>query len=431
MGDFKTGKEFDDKGRMEPLVFALLSALTPDHHETYFFDDRIEPVPFQEKADAVFISIEIFTAHRGYQISRKFREQGTPVIIGGIHATLMPEEASQYADSVFMGDAEQGWTELLADLENKQLKPVYTCKPGVAHPGIFPDRTVFTNKKYLPFSLIQFSRGCFHACTYCAVSTYFERKVFHRNVDEVIAEILQHKSKLWFFVDDNIIIDTEAAKLLFRALIPLKIKWIGQCSIDLAEDDELLHLLAESGCIALVIGFETIYPDSLKELNKGPNIAIAEKYPQLVKKFHKAGVKIWAAFTIGHDLETRETIEATLQFAIKHKFAFGAFNILMPYPGTPLYEKLEKENRLLYNGKWWLAPDYMFNQAAFVPKNISAEELTRLCLEMKERFSTTPMILKRFWAGLGLKTLNHAFFFIRLLFLFKKEALKKSLLKLG
>jgi radical SAM superfamily enzyme YgiQ (UPF0313 family) len=431
IGDFKTGEEFDDKGRMEPLILALLAALTPGQHEKYFFDDRIVLIPFHEKADAAFISIEIFTARRGYQISRKLRENGTPVILGGIHASLMPEEAAQYADSVFAGDAEQGWTELLADLENNRLKPLYTCKPGVAHPGIFPDRTVFKGKKYLPFSLVQFSRGCFHACTYCAVSAYFDRKIYHRNVDEVIEEIKQHKSRIWFFVDDNIIINPDAAKELFRSLIPLKIKWVGQCSIDLAEDDELLHLAAKSGCLALVIGFETIYTDSLKDLNKSPNIAIVDKYPLLIRKIHKAGVKIWAAFTIGHDLETRETIEATLQFAIKHKFAFGAFNILMPYPKTPLYTKLAEENRLLFDGKWWLHPDYVFNRAAFIPKNLTPDELTHFCLEMKEGFSKTPMILKRFVAAINLKTLGHAWFFIRMLFLFKTEALKKNFLKLG
>jgi radical SAM superfamily enzyme YgiQ (UPF0313 family) len=431
IGDFKTGDEFDDKGRMEPLIFALLSALTPDHHEKHFFDDRIEPIPFYEKADAVFISIEIFTARRGYQIAQQFRKNGTKVIIGGIHASLLPEEAAQHADSVFAGDAEQGWAELLSDLENNRLKPLYCCKPGIAHPGILPDRSVFLNKKYLPFSLIQFSRGCFHGCSYCAVSAYFERKTYHRNVNEVVDEVRSHKSKLWFFVDDNIIIKPDAAKELFRALIPLKIKWVGQCSIDLAEDDELLDLLARSGCVALVIGFETIFPESLKDLNKGPNISIVEKYPQLIRKIHKKGVKIWAAFTIGHDLETRETIDATLQFAKKHKFAFGAFNIMMPYPKTPLYEQLKKEERLLFDGKWWIDPDYEFNQAAFVPKNMTSDELTTICREMKEEFSAFPMMMRRFLAGLDLKTIGLAWFFLRMLLLFKTEALKKNLLKLG
>jgi radical SAM superfamily enzyme YgiQ (UPF0313 family) len=431
IGDLKTGEKFDDRGRMEPLIFALLAALTPDYHEKYFFDDRIENIPFYEKADAAFISIEIFTARRGYQLAQMLRENGTRVIIGGIHASLMPEEAAQYADCVFVGDAEQGWNDLLSDLEKNCLKTFYYAKPGVAHPGLIPDRSVFRNKNYLPFSLIQFSRGCLYACTYCAVSAYFDRNMFHRNVHEVIGEIQKHKSKLWFFVDDNIIIDPKAAKELFNALIPLKIRWVGQCSIDLAEDDEMLSLMAKSGCVTMVIGFETIFPQSLIELNKGPNIYHVDKYPQLIHKIHKAGINIWAAFTIGHDLETRETLETTLVFAKKHRFAFAAFNILTPYPRTPLYEQLKKEKRLLFDGKWWLDPNYNFNQAAFIPKNFTPDELTRLSKEMKERFSTLPMIMKRFVAGLSLKTIGFAWLFFRMLLLFKTEALKKNLLKLG
>jgi radical SAM superfamily enzyme YgiQ (UPF0313 family) len=431
IGDFSHGTPFEDKGRMEPLVFALLAALTPRHHEIVFLDDRMDDIPYDQRPDAVFISIEIFTARRGYQIAQKFREKDVKVVIGGIHASLMPREAALYADSVFVGDAEQGWPELISDLEQNRLKPLYRCTPGIAHPDVMPLRGLFKDKKYLPFSLIQFSRGCYHACSYCAVSSYFERKVYLRNVVEVVREIQQHKARLWFFVDDNIIVRPEAAKELYKALIPLKIKWVGQSSIDLAQDDELLGLLAQSGCIALVMGFETIYPDSLAELKKGPNIDIVKKYPELVRKIHKAGINIWAAFTIGHDLETSQTIEETLKFAIRHSFAFAAFNILTPYPQTPLYDQYEKQNRLLFDGTWWLHPEYQFNQAAFIPQNLTPDELTNLCREMKEKFNSFPVLLRRFFANMHWKSIGHAWFFLRMLVLFKTEALKKNFVVLG
>jgi radical SAM superfamily enzyme YgiQ (UPF0313 family) len=416
---------------MEPLIFAVLAALTPKHHEITLFDDRIDEIPYHEKPDLVLISIEIFTAMRGYQIATGFRKNGVKVMLGGIHVCLMPEEAAQYADSIYIGDAEQGWKSVLNDLESHQIKERYQFSPGVAQPGIIPDKSIFRGKKYLPFSLIQFSRGCSHACTYCAVSAYFERKVFIRDVDEVVREIQSSNSKLLFFVDDNIIINHEAAKKLFKALIPLKIKWVGQCSIDLADDDELLYLLAKSGCIGLVLGFETIFPDSIQELNKGPNIDLVERYPLLIKKIHRAGVHIWAAFTIGHDFETKETIAQTLEFALKHRFAFGAFNILMPYPKTPLYEQYSAENRHLFNGKWWLDPNYVFNQAAFIPKNITSNELTEQCQLMKVKWSSFSSIAIRFIANLNLNTIGHGFFLLRMLFLFKTEALKKNFLLLG
>jgi radical SAM superfamily enzyme YgiQ (UPF0313 family) len=431
IGVLKSGDRFDDRGRMEPLIFAILAALTPKHHEVTFCDDRIDLIPFGEKPDLVLISIEIFTAMRGYQIAAGFRSNGVKVMLGGIHVSLIPDEAAQYADSIYIGDAEQGWKSVLTDLENNQLKERYQFKPGVAQPGIIPDKSIFKGKKYLPFSLIQFSRGCSYSCTYCAVTAYFERKVFIREVDEVVREIQTLKSKLLFFVDDNIIINTEAAKNLFKALIPLNIKWVGQCSIDLAEDDELLRLLAKSGCIGLVIGFETIFRESMQELNKGPNIKLVDRFPLLIKKIHRAGVHIWAAFTIGHDFETKESIAQTLKFAMKQRFAFGAFNILMPYPKTPLYDRYAAGNRHLFNGKWWLDPAYVFNQAAFIPQNLTPEELTIQCWQMKVKWSSFPSIVIRFFANLNLKTIGHGFFLLRMLFLFQTEALKKNFLVLG
>jgi radical SAM superfamily enzyme YgiQ (UPF0313 family) len=431
IGTMMTGDRFDDKARMEPLGFAVLAGLTPKHHQISFFDDRIDRIPFDGNPDLVLISIEIFTARRGYQIADEFRKNHVKVILGGIHTCLMPEEASQYADSIFIGDAEQGWREVLKDLENNQLKEKYQFTPGIAHPGIFPDKSIFKNKKYLPFSLTQFSRGCPHSCSYCAVTAYFERKIYIRKIEDVVNEITFYKKKLWFFVDDNIISNPHEARQLFKALIPLKIKWVGQCSIDLAEDDELLNLCAKSGCIGLVIGFETISNESLKDLNKGPNIDIAGKYPVLIKKIHQAGVHIWAAFTVGHDFETRQSIADTLHFALKHNFAFAAFNILMPYPKTPLYDKLTLENRHLFDGKWWLAEDYHFNQAAFVPKNLEPDELTRLCREMKVKWSSPVSIFRRFLANLNFKTIGHGWFLLRMLVLFKTEALKKNFLMLG
>lgn len=387
--------QYIDEGRMEPLQLGVLAGLTPKDVEVELIDDRMEDIPYDKDTDLVGLTVETFTARRSYEIAAEYRKRGVPVIMGGMHVKLLPQEASLYADSILIGDADSNWPEVIEDARNKKLKPIYEGRFGIIQPNSFPRRELFKKKGYLPLTLLQFSRGCKFNCSFCATSAYFKSCHYTRRIDDVIREIELSKKKFLFFVDDNIVADRKAAKDLFRALIPLKVKWVSQGSIDMVEDKELLDLMIRSGCLGTVIGFESINEDALKLMNKRPNFSMTDQYKNQIEVLRDYGFQTWAAFTLGHDTDTLDTVKRTVEFAQKNKFAFAAFNILTPYPGTPLYNKLKGENRLLYDDKWWLHPDYRFNYAAFKPKQISSDELTGACFKARSDFNSPMSIFKR------------------------------------
>ena len=223
-----------------------------------------------------------------------------------------------------MGDAEPVWAQMLEDLKRGELKKRYdVIQPTCPQMNVITRRDIFEGKGYLPITLLQFSRGCSHKCSFCASSVYFKARHFCRPVEDVIKEIKSQKRKLLFFVDDNIVCDRERAKELFRALIPLKIHWVSQGSIDMLADSELMTLMVKSGCLGLVIGFESISPECIAEMNKGTNKkGSADMYKSEIAQLRKWGLQTWAAFTVGHDGDTVESIRATCDFAIKNKFTF-------------------------------------------------------------------------------------------------------------
>ncbi len=420
---------FDDKGRMEPLQLGVLAGLTPEEIDVKLFDDRLEQINYDEPADFVAISVEIFTARRAYEIADEYRTRKIPVILGGIHVSYMPDEAAEHADCVIIGDAEGVWDQVIEDFKKKELKKRYSAKVGPPHPEKLIRRSIYEGKKYFPASLMQFGRGCPYECSFCSTGNYFKGQMHTRCVDEVIAEIKHQPRKFIFFVDDNIIGEPEKAKILFKALIPLKIKWIGQASIDMTEDPELMPLMQKSGCVGLIVGFESFTPEGLAEYNKHQNQVI--NYEKQIAIIRKHKIHIWAAFLLGHDEETHETLKATLEFAVKQKFSFGAFNILMPYPKTPVYEQLKKENRLLFNGKWWLSEDYHFNHAAYQPKHMSPEELTEWCLKMRKKYNSVWMVFKRLFTKHNLLNLRTISLLWNLVWLFRTETFKKQGMTLG
>lgn len=422
-----------DHGRMEPLMLAVLAGLTPDDVDVVLYDDRMEPIPYDEVTDLVAITVETYTARRAYEISEEFRLRGVPVILGGMHVSLLPDENAAHADSIFIGDAESLWATVVEDARREKLKPRYQAPPGIAqYDGTMPRRDLYKGKGYLPMTLMQYTRGCRFACSFCAVSKYFDRKYYIRRIDDVLNEIHQQERKFIFFIDDNIATNREALKDLCRELIPLRIHWISQASLDVTKDQELMKIMADSGCIGHVMGFESITPQSLRDARKAPNIPGFSNYENETRILRDYGMQTWAAFTLGYDNDTRESILATMKFALKNKFTFAAFNILMPYPNTPLYENLQKQGRLLYDGKWWLHPQYRFNQAAFVPQNMTPDELTDVCHMARQKFNTMPSLFYRFSdVKTNLKTLWRAASYWRYATLFRREVYQKHKMRFG
>jgi radical SAM superfamily enzyme YgiQ (UPF0313 family) len=263
-------------------------------------------------------------------------------------------------------------------------------------------------------------------------SSYLWTKPYVRRIDEVLKEITEQERRFIFFVDDNIGSDKNALKDLCRELIPLKIHWFSQASLDLTRDAEIMRLLADSGNVGNVMGFESITRASLRESKKSPNIPGFANYEREVKVLREHGMQTWAAFTLGYDNDTYDSILATMEFALENRFTFAAFNILMPYPGTPLYRRLEQEGRLLYDGKWWLHPEYRFNQAAFVPIGMTPDRLTEACHEARKKFNAIPSLIYRFSDfKTNLKTLWSIAAYWKYTTLFRKEVYKKHGMRFG
>jgi radical SAM superfamily enzyme YgiQ (UPF0313 family) len=388
-------ERFVDEARMEPLSLGLLAGLTPDGVDLTLFDDRVDAFDPDTPTDLVAITVETFTARRAYEIAAAYRERGVPVVIGGMHATLLPEEVAEHADAVVTGDAETVWAQLVRDAHDGRLDPRYHGTCGVPQPGARARRDLYRGKGYLPVALVQFGRGCRHHCAFCAVGAYFAHRHHARPVAEVISEIEASGRRDLFFVDDNLVADPDAAKELLRALAPLGVRWVSQASLDHTRDPEMLRLFAESGCLGNVIGFESLDPDNLRDVRKGPNLRASPAYADEVGALRAHHLQTWAAFILGFDHDTVASLEATCSWATQQRFAFAAFNVLMPYPGTALYARLAEEGRLLYDGRWWLHPDYRFNHAAFRPARMTADELTEVGWRCRQRWSSPGSIVRR------------------------------------
>jgi radical SAM superfamily enzyme YgiQ (UPF0313 family) len=437
------GRPYLDRGRMEPLTFAVLAGFTPPGHEVVLVDDRFEPVPYGEPWDLVGVDVEIYTARRAYEIADRFRSRGVKVVLGGVHATMIPEEAAAHADAVALGDTDADWATILADAARGALQPRYAAAPCSAAPhdegtrqlpapyDYRVDRSVFQGKRYLPVALTQFSRGCRNRCDYCATGTIYRGRFVTRPVRDVIAELERDGRRLVFFVDDNLIADLPAARELFRALIPLKLRWTAQASLDFSGDPALMDLMLASGCAGLVVGFESRDPADLRRMNKPGNLAYGS-YDEVAERIRASGLMIWAAFLLGYDHETVASIRETVDWALSRRFAFSAFNILMPYPSTPFYARMQEEGRLLYGGKWWLHDDYRFGLAGFRPKLLTPEQLGELGLEARLRHSSIPQILRR---ATDRKTNSKDLWSLATYFaynpLFRDEMLKKHGMTLG
>ena len=425
-----------DEGRMEPLTLGVLAGLTPEDVECRLFDDRMEDVLYDEPTDLAAITVETYTARRAYEIADEYRRRGVQVVLGGMHVSLIPDEAAPHADCIVLGDAETIWAEVVEDARHRKLKPSYYGPPGVAQEdqrgGTLPRRDLYRGKGYLPLSLMQFCRGCKFACQFCAVSKYFDKKTYLRRIDEVLREIEILDRRFIFFIDDNIAANPKALKELCHALIGTKVTWVSQASLDCTRDLELMKLMERSGNWGNVTGFESITEASLKETKKSPNLGKFCNYEREVSVLRDHGMQTWAAFALGFDNDTLDSIRATVDFALQSKFTFAAFNILMPYPNTPLYDKLQKEDRHLYDGKWWLHPEYRFNYCAFKPARMTSQELTDACHSARQRYNHPLSLLYRFAdVKTNLRSFGRAVVYWYYSMIFRKEVYKKHAMRFG
>jgi radical SAM superfamily enzyme YgiQ (UPF0313 family) len=379
--------------QMQPLTMAALAGLTPDDVTISFYDDRLESVPYDVPTDLVGISVQTFTAKRAYEIAAEYRRRNVPVVLGGFHVTAVPDEAAQHADAVVIGQAEDTWPRLVEDARAGRLQPVYREEHRPSLQSLRYRRDVFKGKRYLPMNLVEFGRGCPYSCNFCSVSEFFGHRKDCRPVGDLVEEIRTLPRHIIEFVDDNLIGDISRAKELLRALIPLRVRWVAQAGIEFAFDDELLELAAASGCAGLLIGFESLNEDSLRQMGKSARCR-ADAFAGAIEKIHARGIRICASFLFGYDHDTADAFPATLAFASRQRFMLALFNHLTPFPGTPLYDEMRSQQRLEYD-PWWLTPGFRWGDVVFQPKRFSAGDLADGCRLNRRGFYQTGNILRR------------------------------------
>lgn len=358
--------------RYAPLTLTTLAALVPEELEPEIAiqDEGAQTLDLDFDADLVGITAITGTSPRCYEIADRLRAEGHKVVLGGVHPTLLPDEAAQHADAVVLGYAEQSWPRLLRDFARGEMKPRYDSPP-VRKLENQPRarRDMLAKGRYATINTIEATRGCPHRCAFCAVPAAWPGTYLQRPVEEVIAELSTFEGRSALFVDLSPVEDVEYAKALYRAMIPLRMRWVGLATTRIAEDPELLRLTASSGCRGLLIGFEAVNQATLNQANKA--FQSVRDYADVVARLHDHGIAIQGCFVFGLDNDDRHVFEQTVEFVDKVKIDLPRYAVATPFPGTALYRLWEAEGRLLHKN-WAL---YDVEHVVFQPKQMSPEEL--------------------------------------------------------
>lgn len=368
-----------------------VAALCPPTVETRIIDDDYEEIDYDEEVDLVGISLLTPNALRGYEIARAYRERGVPVVLGGPHATACPGEGMEHADTVVTGEAEDTWPDLLRDFGGGRLKRIYRSSNNSDLSNMpRPRRDLVDKRRYITVNTIQATRGCPFNCEFCSITSLFGRKTRFRPIDDVIDEIRSLEGKYFLLTDDNIAQMGQYYKELLRRLIPLKKRWVGEASWNIVRDEETLELLERSGCFGLFIGFESILPQTgVRKINPAYDNSLL--YKEVVHKLHRHDIIVLGAFIFGFDNEDESIFERFLRFALESRLDAAAINILTPFPGTPLYRRLEEEGRLTERN--W--NNYMACNLCFEHKNIPRRTFLERYDWVKREFLSYPRISRR------------------------------------
>jgi radical SAM superfamily enzyme YgiQ (UPF0313 family) len=366
------GGIFKKSLRYQPLTLTTLAALAPPELDIDFalYDEGIADIPSDLDADLVGLTVITGSSMRAYELARHYRARGITVVLGGPHVTLMPQEARQHADAICVGYAEETWPQLLRDFAHGHMRPRYDQGHGFALTNLpFPRRELLDKRHYLTQAVFEATRACAHDCEFCVVPTAWGRRQFQKPVSHVVEDIRRFGKRRIIFIDLNLISDRAYAAELFTALIPLNIRWFGLSTSLIGRDRALMELTARSGCAGLLIGFESICDSSLGDIRKRFNDPTL--YRSLINDLHALGISIQGCFVFGHDHDTTDVFDETVQFTVDTGIDLPRFAILTPFPGTPLHQRLDREGRILTKN-WEL---YDGQHVVYRPAGMTRREL--------------------------------------------------------
>ncbi len=384
--------------RLGFLNLPSVAAVTPADCDVRIVDEAYEKINFDENVDLVGITAQTPVAPRAYQIAAEFRRRGVPVVMGGVHASVLPEEALQHVDAVVIGEAEATWPKLLKDLRQGRLQRIYRSNGWVRGEMIpLPRRDLLRHRLYLPLKLLETTRGCPHRCDFCQVSRFFGNRYRTRPLQEIARELdavfgpgpvmspwtkqmlsliskdLPYflKRRLLYIIDNNVVSNKQFARELLSLLKGYDLLWWGHAPISIAQDNRLLRLFAASGCIAINIGFESLSPINLRRIKKGFNKPA--RYSEAIKRIHGYGIGIMGTFIVGLDDDDAGVFQRTIDFIMENQLEWALAFIMTPYPGTESFERFEKEGRILHQN--WERYDSL--NVVYQPLLLSAEELEK------------------------------------------------------
>ena len=391
--------KFTNKGILIPqLALFILKGLTPKKHDVKIVEEEYMELDYDEECDVVAISCLTSNAYRGYRIADAFREKGKIVVMGGIHPSLLPDEALEHADAVVIGEAEGVWEKILDDIESDKLQERYHEPNPDLDRYIPKDFSTLSKKRIYNLVPLQTSRGCPYDCDFCCVTDIFGKIIKLIPIKHVVRDIKESGGRNFIFLDDNIIGHKKYARELFTALIPLKIRWVGQSSISFANDIEMMKLAKLSGCKGLFIGLESVEESNNHQYTKLKSL---EDTKRSIKKILRMGILIQASVIFGFDDDTHETFGKTIKFLRKNRISLASINALTPYPGTRVFEKFKEAGRLLHE-KWEY---YDHHTVVFQPKNMTPLELQIGKIKTKTDFSKIFSIAERIMGNLRMPVL--------------------------
>jgi len=377
--------------KVPQVALQIIAALTPENVKVSMVDEHSSDIDFSKDYDLVGISIMTATAKRGYHLARTFKGKGSKVVFGGIHASVMPEEAINYGDAVVIGEAESSWPDLVEDFKQNTLKRYYQSKEPDLSTAPLPKRDSIIDRSVLGIKWPGFytTKGCPYDCEFCSVSSVYGKKIRTLPIPFVIKDIENANSKVFLSLDDNVAANPKYAKSLFKEMAHLNIEWGGQCVVTIAKDDELLQLCRKSGCRGLFIGLESVSTTSMRKMRK--TLKSIKENEDVIKKIQDTGIIFHPSFVFGFDDDTKAVFDDTLEFLYRNRIITATFNILTPYPGTRLYRRLKQERRII-SEDW---SHYNHYTVTFRPRNMTERELAEGYFSLKKEFYSLSNICRR------------------------------------